>query len=200
MKNYIVSAVALCAILALSSCTNNESEVLAVRLDKNSVELTKGESVKLNASVVPDQEADFEWFSQDSDYVTVDSEGLVTAVGLKKEDPASDEVTPVKVYVKYENGADECEVTVLPLQAQKVEILGEELVKIRQGESVTLAVKYYPEDADIKVVTWSTDYAVVAKVNKETGAVTGMEPGFATIKASYNDKVYDVVTVQVEPK
>lgn len=63
----------------------------------------------------------------------------------------------------------------LPLQAQKVEILGGELVKIRQGE-------------------------VVAKVNKETGAVTGMEPGFATIKASYNDKVYDVVTVQVEPK
>lgn len=200
MKKYIVSAAALCAILALASCSNNESEVLAVRLDKNSIELTKGESVRLNASVVPDQEADFEWFSQDSEYVTVDSEGLVTAVGLKKEDPASDEVTPVKVYVKYENGADECAVTVLPLQAQKVEILGEELVKIRQGESVTLDVKYYPEDADIKVVTWSTDYAVVAKVNKETGAVTGMEPGFATIKASYNDKVYDVVTVQVEPK
>mgnify|MGYP003500806721 FL=1 len=88
----------------------------------------------------------------------------------------------------------------LPLQAQKVEILGDELVKIRQGESVTLDVKYYPEDADIKVVTWSTDYAVVAKVHKVTGVVTGMEPGFATIKASYNDKVYDVVTVQVEPK
>ena len=200
MKKYIVSAAALCAILALASCSNNESEVLAVRLDKNSIELTKGESVRLNASVVPDQEADFEWFSQDSEYVTVDSEGLVTAVGLKKEDPASDEVTPVKVYVKYENGADECAVTVLPLQAQKVEILGEELVKIRQGESVTLDVKYYPEDADIKVVTWSTDYAVVAKVNKVTGVVTGMEPGFATITASYNDKVYDVVTVQVEPK
>ena len=79
MKKYIVSAAALCAILALSSCNNNESEVLAVRLDKNSIELTKGESVRLNASVVPDQEADFEWFSQDSEYVTVDSEGLVTA-------------------------------------------------------------------------------------------------------------------------
>ena len=100
MKKYIVSAAALCAILALASCSNNESEVLAVLLDKNSIELTKGESVRLNASVVPYQEADFEWFSQDSEYVTVDSEGLVTAVGLKKEDPASDEVTPVKVYVK----------------------------------------------------------------------------------------------------
>ena len=53
MKKYIVSAAALCAILALSSCNNNESEVLAVRLDKNSIELTKGESFKLNASVVP---------------------------------------------------------------------------------------------------------------------------------------------------
>ena len=158
MKKYIVSSAALCAILALSSCNNNESEVLAVRLDKNSIELTKGESIQLNASVVPEQEADFEWFSQDADYVTVDSEGMVTAVALKKDDPASDEVTPVKVYVKYENGADECEVTVLPLQAQKVEILADELVKIRQGESVTLDVKYYPEDAVIKVVTWSVSY------------------------------------------
>ena len=200
MKKYIVSAAALCAILALASCSNNESEVLAVRLDKNSIELVKGESVQLKASVVPEQEADFVWFSEDEEYVKVDPAGLVTAVGLKRTDPASMEVTPVKVYAKYRNGADQCAVTVLPLQAQKVEILGNELVKIRQGESVTLDVKYYPEDADIKVVTWSTDYAVVAKVNKVTGVVTGMEPGFAIITASYNDKVYDVVTVQVEPK
>lgn len=200
MKNYIVSAVALCAILALSSCTNNESEVLAVRLDKNSVELTKGESLQLNASVVPEQEADFVWFSEDDEYVKVDPAGLVTAVGLKREDPTSMEVTPVKVFVKYKNGADECEVKVLPLPAQKVEIDAADLVKIKQGETVSLDVKYYPEDADVKVVTWSTDYAAVAKVHKITGVVTGVEPGFATIKASYNEKIYDVVTVQVEPK
>ena len=200
MKKYIVSFAALCAILALSSCTNNEPEVQAVRLDRNSLELVKGESVQLKASVVPEQEADFVWFSEDEEYVKVDPAGVVTAVGLKRADPASMEATPVKVYAKYRNGADECEVTVLPLMAQKIEILGEELVKIKQGESVTFDVKHYPEDADIKVVTWSTDYAVVAKVNKVTGVVTGIEPGFATIKASYSDKIYDVVTVHVEPK
>lgn len=198
MKKYILSAAALCAVLALSSCNNNESEVLAVRLDKNSIELTKGESLQLKASVIPEQEADFEWFSQDEDYVTVDSEGVVTAVGLKKEDPASDEVTPVKVYVKYENGADECEVKVLPLYAQKIEIVTENLVKIKAGETVSLDVEYYPENADVKIVTWSTDYAVAAKVDKESGLITGVSRGSATIRATYNDKVYDEVYVIVE--
>lgn len=199
MKNYIVSAAALCAVLALSSCSNNENEVLAVRLDRNSLELTKGESVQLNASVVPDQDAEFIWFSGDEEYVTVDAEGVVTAVALKKEDPASDEVSPVKVYVKYKNGADECEVTVLPLQATKVEIVAADLVKVRKGETVTLEVNYLPSDADVKTVIWSTDYAAVAKVNRTTGVITGVEPGFATVRASYNDKVYEEVTVQVEP-
>lgn len=199
MKKYIVSAVALCAIMALSSCTNNEPEVLAVRLDKNSIELTKGESLQLNASVVPEQDADFEWFSEDEEYVKVDPAGLVTAVGLKREDPTSMETTPVKVFVKYKNGADECEVKVLPLYAQKIEINAENLVKIKVGESVTLDVSYYPEDADVKVVTWSTDYAVVAKVNPTSGTVKGMSPGFAEITATYNDKVIDSVNVQVEP-
>lgn len=199
MKKCIVLATVFGAMLTLSSCSNNESEVLAVRLDRNSVELTKGESIQLKASVVPEQEAEFMWFSEDDDYVTVSQDGVVTAVGLKIEDPASMEVAPVKVYVKYRNGADECEVTVLPMPVNKVEIVADDIVRIKKGETVTLDVKYYPEEADNKSVVWSTDYAVVAKVNRQTGVITGVDPGFATIRASYNDRVYDEVTVQVEP-
>ena len=69
--------------------------------------------------------------------------------------------------------------------------------KINPGESVTLEAKCYPEDADLTAVTWSTDYAAVASVDAATGKVTGVVPGFARIRASYSEKVYDEITVKV---
>ena len=198
MKTKIFLAAAMLALITIVSCKSNEDQVLAVRLDMTKLELVKGESAQLNATVVPDQEADLEWFSQDDQYVTVDQNGVVTAVGLMKAAEDSDEVVPVSVYVRYKNGADECKVTVLPLPASKVEIVAEsEIVAVDPGQSVTLEVRCYPEDADITDVTWSTDYAAVATVDPVTGKVTGVVPGFAKIRASYSDKVYDEISVKV---
>ena len=163
MKTKILLAAAMLALITIVSCKSNEDQVLAVRLDMTKLELVKGESAKLSATVVPEQDAEFEWFSQDDQYVTVDQDGVVTAVGLNKATADSDEVVPVSIYVRYKNGADECKVTVLPLPASKVEIVAEsENVAIDPGQSVTFEVKCYPEDADLTTVTWSTDYAAVA--------------------------------------
>ena len=198
MKTKILLAAAMLALITIVSCKSNEDQVMAVRLDVTKLELVKGESAKLSASVVPDQDAEFEWFSQDDKYVTVDQDGVVTAVGLNKAAEDSDEVVPVSVYVRYKNGADECRVTVLPLAASKVEIVSEEeTITVNPGESVTLEVKCYPEDADLTAVTWSTDYAAVASVDAATGKVTGVVPGFAKIRASYSEKVYDEISVKV---
>lgn len=198
MKKNIVFAAAFLSMLSLISCSNNEDQVRAVRLDKTAIELVKGENVQLKATVVPEQDAEFTWFSQDDKYVTVDENGLVTAVGLKKESEDSDEISPVSVYVKYLNGADECKVTVLPLPTEKVEIVyDKKTVEIKHGESVTLTAKCYPEDADLTEVTWSTENALIATVNKTTGKVTGVAPGFTIIKVSYNDKIYDEINLNV---
>lgn len=198
MKTKILLAAAMLALITIVSCKSNEDQVLAVRLDMTKLELVKGESAKLSASVVPEQDAEFEWFSQDDQYVTVDQDGVVTAVGLNKATADSDEVVPVSIYVRYKNGADECRVTVLPLAATKVEILAEsETIAIDPGQTMTLEAKCYPEDADLTDVTWSTDYAAVASVDATTGKVTGVVPGFARIRASYSDKVYDEITVKV---
>ena len=199
MKINLFFASAALVILAAVSCNNKEEKVLAVRLDKTKIELVKGESVQLNATVVPAQEAEFTWFSQDENYVTVDQNGLVKAVGLNKESDDSDEVTPVSVYVKYENGADECLVTVLPLAPSKVEIVSDNsTVKLKPKESVQLEVKFYPEDADIRNVIWSIDYAGVATVDSKTGIVTGVAPGFAVVKAAYNERIYSEISINVE--
>ena len=196
MKTNFLFWTAIVAVVAAVSCNSKSEEMLAVRLDQTKVELVKGESVQLNAQVVPAQEADFTWYSQDENYVTVDQNGLVTAVAMKKD---GEEVKPVSVYVKYSTGAAECQVTVLPLEPTKVEIVyTSNVLKLDPGAeaSVQLQAKVYPEDADLTTLTWSTDYASVATVD-QTGRVTGVTPGFATIRASYSDKVYDEIDVQV---
>lgn len=196
MKTNFLFLTAIVAVIAAVSCNSKSDEVLAVRLDQTKVQLVKGESVQLNAQVVPAQDAEITWYSQDDNYVTVDQNGLVTAVALKKE---GDEVKPVSVYAKYMNGADECQVTVLPLAPTKLEIeYSEKTLKLEPGAeaSVQLTAKLYPEDADLTDITWTTNYANIAVVDQE-GRVTGVSPGFAIIRASYNDKIYDQIDVQV---
>lgn len=196
MKTNFLFLTAIVAVIAAVSCNSKSDEVLAVRLDQTKVQLVKGESVQLNAQVVPAQDAEITWYSQDDNYVTVDQNGLVTAVALKKE---GDEVKPVSVYAKYMNGADECQVTVLPLAPTKLEIeYSEKTLKLAPGAeaSVQLTAKLYPEDADLTDITWTTNYANIAVVDQE-GRVTGVSPGFAIIRASYNDKIYDEIDVQV---
>ncbi len=195
---FFFAAVLITAILAVS-CNNDQEGVLAVRLDKTKVELVKGESLKLNAKVVPDQEADFTWYSQDEQYVTVDQDGVITAVALKMDPASPEDVLPVSVYVKYGQGADECQVTVLPLAPSKVEIVneGNGNIVIDPQEQKQLTAKIYPEEADLTELTWSVDYASVVTVDSKTGLITGVNPGFAEVKASYNEKIYSTVTVQV---
>lgn len=198
MKRHGLFAAIMLAALFSVSCNSNDTEVLAVRLDKTKIELVKGESVQLNASVIPAQDVEFTWSSQDEQYVTVDQNGLVTAVGLKKESEDSDEVSPVSVYVKYLNGADECKVTVLPLAPSRVEITGgDKTVNVEPAGTVQLEAKCYPEDADLTDLTWTTNYAAIATVDSKTGLVTGVSAGFAVIRASYNDMIYDEVNVNV---
>ena len=199
MKTNIAFLIIAAASLAFVSCNQNDAEVLAVRLDKTKVELIKGETVQLKAAVVPDQDADITWYSSDDNYVTVDENGLVTAIAIKTEgDEGSESVVPVSVYAKYKNGADECKVTVLPLAPTRVEIVWEEqILEIDPQESVTLSASFFPEDADLKDVTWSTSAANIAKVDSKTGKVTGINAGFAVIRASYSEKIYDEIDVQV---
>jgi uncharacterized protein YjdB len=198
MKRLFLFAAVIFAAFVSVSCNSNENEVLAVRLDKTKIELVKGESIQLNAQVVPAQDAEFTWSSQDEQYVTVDQNGVVTAVGLKKESLDSDEVSPVSVYVKYLNGADECQVTVLPLAPTKVEIVSEaNTIEVDPAESIQLVAKCYPEDADLTDLTWSTDFATVAKVDSKTGVLTGVSAGFAVIRASYNERIFDEINVRV---
>ena len=200
MKTNVAFLIIAFAALISVSCNQNGPEVLAVRLDKTKVEIVKGETIQLNAAVVPDQDVEITWYSADDKYVTVDENGLVTALALKTEgDEGSESVVPVSVYAKYKNGADECKVTVLPLAPTRVEIVYDgQVLEIDPQESVALTASFFPEDADLKAITWSTNAANIAKVDSKTGVVTGVTAGFAVIRASYNEKIFDEIDVKVQ--
>ena len=200
MKTNVAFLIIAFAALISVSCNQNGPEVLAVRLDKTKVEIVKGETIQLNAAVVPEQDVEITWYSADDKYVTVDENGLVTALALKTEgDEGSESIVPVSVYAKYKNGADECKVTVLPLAPTRVEIVYDgQVLEIDPQVSVALTAIYIPEDADLKDITWSTNAANIAKVDSKTGVVTGVTAGFAVIRASYNEKIFDEIDVQVQ--
>lgn len=190
MKKMIFFAAILLAAVCMTSCNNEENATLALRLDKTSVELVKGETLQLNATVVPANEnAVIRWFSEDETYVTVDQTGLVTAVALKKEDDSAEEsddedenTLAVSVFAQYEGGAAECEVTVLPLEPSAIRLVPEQC-SMQYGEQLVLDVKYEPEDVDIKDVEWATSMAAVATV--KDGVVTAKGYGTCEIIARY---------------
>lgn len=186
MKNIIYFALPVLAALCMTSCrSEKDNEVLALRLDKTSIELVKGESVRLNATVVPAVEgAAITWFSEDESYVTVDQEGLVTAVAIKKdvESSDSDEENPqaVSVFARYEGGAAECEVTVLPLEPAAISIIPEQTT-MNIGGQMMFSVNFDPSDADVRDVEWSSSNAFVAVV--KDGVVTAKGYGSCEIIA-----------------
>ena len=108
----IAYSTALAMILAIAC--NDEQQVTGVRLDQNSIRLVVGESVKLNATVIPEDAAEktVYWFSENPDIATVDSDGTVTGVGLGTYS-VSERTVRVFVRTKERNFEAYCNVTVI---------------------------------------------------------------------------------------
>ena len=184
-KLFFLIVPVIVATIAVSCNSEEENGTLAVIMDNTSIELVKGESFQLNATVVPaDDAAAITWFSEDESYVTVDQNGLVTAVAMKKasEDETDDEENSqaVSVYARYEGGAAECEVTVLPLEPSAITIHPSQCSLFLE-EQFMFTVGYEPEDADVKDVEWSTSNSFVAVV--KDGVVTAKGYGACEIIA-----------------
>ena len=120
MKNISIF-VALFAAMVFASC--NKNEVVVIRLDETELELIKGETRQLKATVVPaDASASVEWFSSMPEYVSVSETGLVKAEKIYYKNETDTEATPVSIYCRYNGGAAECEVMVLPLDVKSVSL------------------------------------------------------------------------------
>lgn len=204
MKKIFIAMAALAA-LVFTSC--DKKETVVIRLDETVLSLVKGSTKQLNATVIPaDENAVFEWFSSNPEYVSVSETGLVRAEKLYYKNPTDTEVTPVTIYCKYNGGAAECKVAVTPLAVKSISFDGLEgdRIEMSVGEDKTLMIKFEPENADVDYskLEWETDAFEFVSVQFEQGnpyaVIKAVKSGSAEITAKYSPLDPISVYVRVE--
>lgn len=168
--------------------------VESVSLDKTEAVLKEKETVKLNATVLPEN-ADNKnvHFTSDNDAVaTVDDNGLVTAL-------SSGEAV-ITVITEDGKKTAKCKITVEKeiIQLKTITITNAP-AELEKGAQVQLGIKYIPDNTtQSKSVEWKTSDASVAVVSS-TGLVTAKKTGTVTITAvsRADSSIQSKVTIKV---
>ena len=150
-----------------------------ISLDKTELIMIKHEKQELKVSYEPagtTEPRDVLWSSKDEKIAAVDESGEVTATGKGT----------TTITAKVGAFTAECQVTVSEIPLTGISLNKREL-EVLKGSGETLTVKAEPENTtDDATVTWSTDDAKVATVNRY-GRVTGIAQGSTTITAKVGD-------------
>ncbi len=150
-----------------------------ITLDKTELSIAEGTSVKINASVFPENATDKTvlWSSNNENVATVEN-GTITAVS---------QGTAV-IVAKTKDGSHTayCAVTVTAANVPVKSIsLNQSTLTIVEGYTDTLTATISPSNATNKTITWSTNNSKVATV--ENGTVQAIAPGTAVIIATAED-------------
>ena len=161
-----------------ATCTVTvETLVESITLDKTELEMVKGDTETLKATVLPETagEVKVTWSSSDEKIATVDGNGKVTATGAGE----------ATVTAKAGEKEATCKVTVkVPVESIS---LDKTSLKLKEGASAVLVATVKPDDATAKTVTWSSSDEKIATVDKD-GKVTAVKEGTAVITAKAGDK------------
>ena len=172
-----VKTVLLIILVSLSGCGKDEVaepkdiQMTGVELSESTKTLKIGETYKITADVKPTNTTESKtvsWESSNMDVVTVNSNGLITAVSVGE----------AMITAKAGSKEATCRVTVVPIEVTGVS-LNEISKEIQIGESFTLTTKIDPVNATNQSVVWSSSDESVVKV--DSGVVTGLSVGDATI-------------------
>ena len=161
--------------------TNAVIAVTGVTLDKESAELTIGQTLKLVAEVAPENASNktVTWSSDASSIAKVDQSGTVTAI-------AEGSAT---ITVETEDGEffATCDVTVV---AGTVAVSGVTVsptsVSLKVDETASLKATVEPAEATDKTVSWSSSAPEIASVD-DNGTITAHAEGSATITVTTTD-------------
>lgn len=147
-----------------------EAPVTDIKLDKSQVDLKKGGTCQLNATIYPSNATNktVSWRSSDNSIATVTDSGNVVA---KKGGTTTIWATSV-------NGVSASCVINVKVPIVSLEIRQYE-VTIKVGETKKLKVDYSPLDATDEL-EWGTRYPNIVKVDNE-GRITGLKAGEAKV-------------------
>lgn len=165
-----------------ASCliTVNPTLVNSVVVTPASADLTQGETIQLNCSVLPENATNKNvvWTSSDTNVATVSTDGIVTAVNLGS-------ATITATSADGSNISASCMVNVNPILVSEIAVTPTQAV-LDEGESVQLSCTVFPENATNKNVVWTSSDTSVATVT-EDGLVTAVTIGVAYITATSTD-------------
>ena len=152
------------------------------------VRLEKGQTLQLNCSVVPaNAPTHLTWKSRKPKCVTVDQNGLVTAVGNGVSTITVTASNGVRTSVQ----VDSVDTTI----ARSVKLSASGTVTVNVGETLQLAATTDPAPA-AKALTWKSSRTKYAAVDGN-GCVTGIAPGTAKITVMTSNRKRATVTVKV---
>ncbi|MBD5441529.1 MAG: leucine-rich repeat protein [Treponema sp.] len=145
--------------------------VESVTLNVENLTLKRGETYKLTATVLPEDADDktVAWSSTDTEVVTVNHDGTVTARS----------VGDATIKAQAGDKVAECVVTVNPKPIESI-VLDKTTLKLACGETGKLTATVTPSDADDKTLIWSSSNTGVATVDDYV-TVKALKAGTATI-------------------
>ena len=188
----LIIRLATCFVVAILSsafvvsCKPEEQQpanipVTGVTISKTSINLTEEDTETLTASVTPADATNktVNWSSSNTSVAKVDANGKVTAVGAGTANITAASADGYKTA--------SCSVTVKGLYRAltKIELTPAES-NLTFGKTVTLSVKYTPENASNKNVSWKSSNTDIVKVSAN-GTVEVVNEGTATITATSED-------------
>ena len=171
------------------------NDVVSINLDKYNISIARDSTVQLIATALPEYADDRSvvWSSNNENIATVDENGLVTAIGIGE--------TVITATAHDGSGRKaQCNVTVTPKMVKQITLNAEEITLYRDCTK-QLTATIYPEDADIKDVTWSSSNEWAVTVD-ENGLVTCLDYSYgeAVITATANDGSGVIATCKVTLK
>lgn len=168
--------------------TDNYPKSLTV--SPQSLNLKLGGSSQLIASVLPEKSNNqISWSSTNSRVATVDSNGLVSAVGMGSATIIARTINDITYNVNVLVGNYSKELRSI--------LVTTNYITLSVSNSKQLAVAFTPADASNKNVFWTSSNPSVATVDKY-GVVKAISPGSTIIKATSEDGGYtDTATIEV---
>lgn len=163
----------VCAVLSACSKT--------IKLDKDQLEMTVGDSAELSAG----EATRVNWESSNDDVASVNG-GVVTAKSAGS----------AVITASLENGEKaSCSVSVKDKLVTEI-TLSATGVRVEAGKTIQLTASYKPSDASHVALSWESSDENIASVNEE-GYVTGIAEGTATVTCKSDNDIKATCTVNV---
>ncbi|MDO4789916.1 MAG: Ig-like domain-containing protein [Porphyromonas sp.] len=164
----------LLSVFAFTACKKKDPVLVTnVTLNKTSLEIFKGTTEQLTATVTPAdaENKDLTWSSSKSNIASVDKTGKVTAIAVGETDITATAGGKVAT----------CKVVVLAVPVSGI-TLNKTSHEMKIGEEVVLQAAVTPDNAEDKTITWESSNKAVATVSND-GKVVALSEGETNITA-----------------